>query len=324
MSKFERLKDCDLESKPVFIDTERRFDLFLPGQNYVALNIAHQQRKPYFEKPAFRVIGVFETIQKATNALAESRKSGCDGIICKTHSHILLSKKQETDEKSQEKIKAALDSCKKNFENQKQKIHDRVENSKIEVKNANITNDTPVLEGVEEHKEEEGVEEHKEEEGVEEHKEEEGVEEHKEEGVKIPRNHAVRNLDSDPVVISIIGEYTEEPVLVIYGIHKSLEDAKIYTCNTLSSQVDHDISIISSNEWHLSSSFCAHNNNLDNVDYLDKGLSNLMNIPRNNKNKAIELKKYIKESDIITPTPDFQTPQKIIKENKAALELINN
>ena len=49
-----------------------------------------------------------------------------------------------------------------------------------------------------------------------------------------------------------------------------------------------------------------------------------MNIPRNNKNKAIELKKYIKESDIITPTPDFQTPQRIIKENKAALELINN
>ena len=87
--------------------------------------------------------------------------------------------------------------------------------------------------------------------------------------------------------------------------------------------MDHDISIISSNEWHLSSSFCAHNNNLDNVDYLDKGLSNLMNIPRNNKNKAIELKKYIKESDIITPTPDFQTPQRIIKENKAALELIN-
>jgi len=27
--------------------------------------VAHQQRKPYFEKPAFRVIGVFETIQKA-------------------------------------------------------------------------------------------------------------------------------------------------------------------------------------------------------------------------------------------------------------------
>jgi len=302
MSKFERLKDCDLESKPVFIDTERRFDFILPGQNFVALNIAHQERKPSFEKAAFRVIGVFESVQQATDALVESRESGCDGVICKTHSHILLSKKEDTDEISQEKIEAVLNSSKQNFENQKQKIHERVENSKIEIKKANITNDDTPLAGVE---------------GVEEHKEDET-------STITPTDKPVRNLNSDPVVVSIIGVHTEEPVLIVYGIQKSLEDAKIYTCNTVSSQVDHDISIISSNEWHFSSSFCVQNNNLDTVDYLDKGLSNLMNIPRHNKNKAIELKKYIKEADIITPKADLKTPQKIIKENKAVLELINN
>ena len=135
---------------------------------------------------------------------------------------------------------------------------------------------------------------------------------------KIAEKRAIKNLSTKPAVISVIGESEEEPVIIVYAMFDSADDAKIYTVNTLSPVAEFDVSMVATNEWHAAADFEVEKNDLESVEYLDQGLAALMNVAKNSGAKTGELKKYIKEEEIIQPQPDLDT--RAIEEKSEAVQ----
>lgn len=288
---FTKLNDKDFESKPCRVDTDRKFETRLPGQAYVALNVAHRERKPTLKdasSPAFRVIGMYGTVEEATEALASSREEGCDGVVAAAHAPILLSVRSGV-RNEEEVCRDIIRRCAERFRDQKKKVERRVEMARavewgcVEDGKGGGADDGALM--ALEAKEYETAP----------------------AAAKSARKPGVRNLDTDAVVVSLVGAHETEPVLVVYATFKSVDDARIYTLNNLGdpSVCPYDVSIVASNEWHFGSSFCVENTDLDDVDYFDKGLSTLMNIPRSSRSKMAELKRLIPEDKYIQPEPDL-------------------
>tara|TARA_Y100000748_G_scaffold292357_1_gene280776 strand:- start:43852 stop:44838 length:987 start_codon:yes stop_codon:yes gene_type:complete len=310
---FTKLSDKDFQSRSRFIDTEKKFDAKLHQQTYVALNVANANRQPKSSTPCFRIVGLYESVELATEALAQSRDEGCDGVISETHAPILLSKSAD-DTSAPEKSQAVIQRRKAKFESQRLHVQDRVDTTRS-MSAPNIG-----------HKVDKGTRELEEYDpvvyladkpnftraGVPETKHDSEINlmdyDNLKNSQKNIQKRAIKNLNTKPAVISLIGESEEEPVLFVYAMFDSVEDAKIYTVNTLSSISEFDLSIVATNEWHSTTDFETIRNDLESVEYLDQGLAALMNVAKSSRAKTGELKKYIKEEEIIQPVPDLERP----------------
>lgn len=323
---FTKLSDKDFQSRSRYIDTEKKFDAKLPKQKYVALNVGNSNRQPKSSTPCFRIVGLYETLDLATEGLAVSRGEGCDGVIGLAHEPILLSK-YFNDAEAPKKTREVVERRKTKFETQRSQVQDRVRATrtmsapnighKIDKKeeydpvvylaDKTIAGDSGTV------------------------KNSGGDSDSSKETSKslidfnnlsLPKvatqKRAIKNLNTKPAVISVIGESEEEPVIIVYAMFDSADDAKIYTVNTLSPVAEFDVSMVATNEWHAAADFEVEKNDLESVEYLDQGLAALMNVAKNSRAKTGELKKYIKEEEIIQPQPDLDT--RAIEEKSEAVQ----
>ena len=250
MAQFSKYTDKDFESRNQHIVTEKTFSSRISGQSYVALNIANVARRPFSKQPGFRIIGVCHTLDEAVEALSDSRTEGCDGLIRQLHTPILLSFLSETETPEIVKIQDVLDETQSSYVYQKNKIEERVRHSKSYIKNSDVDEEIKKLEEL---------------------------------APQIETERSIqttKNLDTEAIVISVIGIDKPEPVLIVYGLFKTFEDARIYTINHLSSVCEHDVSIVANREWHFVSDFDIKNTKLDDVDYFDQGLSAINEYPK--------------------------------------------
>lgn len=283
---FSKLSASDFESRPQRIETDRQFPLHLAGQQHVALNVAHTGRKPSSDRPAFRIVGIFDTVEAATLALEASRAEGCDGIIAPLHTLLLISRDTNVDAATvDETIAGVVARRKAADEEQKKKIDERVEYTR------RLSNKSGDDEGIEEFKVPEVP-------------------------VCIPNGESkggiMKNLDDLAIVISVVGQKEDEPVVIVYGQFKTLEDAKIYIVNTLQEHAEFDVSVVAAGEWYPVDQFAVENTDLAQVDYLDNGMARLMELAKNSKNKTKTVKSMIKEEDMIAPEPDLLEPAPVV------------
>ena len=288
---FSKLTSADFESRPQRIETDRQFPLHLTGQKHLALNVANIGRRPKSDRPAFRFVGIYSNVEDATRALEDSRSEGCDGIISPLHTPLLLSK--DTNQAGvDDTIHTVIDRCKQADKEQQERIKERVEY-------------TRALSG----------------------KSGDNNEEFKAPEVPVcmptgASKGTMKNLDSDAIVVSIVGANEPEPVIVVYGQFRTLEDAKIYTVNTLREHTEFDVSIVAVNEWYAVDSFAVQNTDLTQVEYFDQGLGRLMDLAKNARDKSNEIKHMIKPEDYIAPEPDLLEPAPTLLGATAAKQLL--
>jgi hypothetical protein len=287
MTKFSKYTQSDFESKPSRVDTDKTFEARQGGQEYAAINVCHRDRSTVSDEAIFRIIGIYETVEDATSALAESRSQGYDAAVVKTHTPTLLSTGLVDDE-SVEKISTTLAKCRSVYETQRRKIEKRVEYTRALNERSTSSRVDQSIDGVHEGKL--------------------PVPEEVSDPASFENRLATgarktaacsKNLDTDAMVVSIVCPGDEEPVLYIYAGFKNYEDAKIYVVNTLQHDVEFDMSIISRGEWHYAKNFAVENDDISNVDYLDEGLSKLMSMPRDQRAKKAAVMKNTPTEDII-------------------------